>query len=332
VADLSAVWVWAEFYENELSMLKKGLTVTVRAAAHPREKFEGKIGLVNPFLNPQMRIGKVRVDIANPDLKLQPGMYVNVELGMDMGEGLTIPVSAVMPTGGRTLVFVDKGEGKLDPRFIELGGKFGSSYEVVSGLNEGEQVVSSANFLIDAESKVQGAVKSFEAPETEPGATPNPLSKAVPLPDGARPLYAPLIDAYLTIQKQLATDQFARVGEAAVHMKEQVEAIAKSDITPAEKAEDYTNRVHALTAAVQAFQPANLEEARVQFGKLSAALVPLLTEFPPPLERALTVMTCPMWEKSPAEWVQASGEVANPFMGTAMSTCGDTVRAVGAAK
>ena len=98
----------------------------------------------------------------NQDRKLRPGMYVNVELAMEMGEGLTIPVSAVMPTGQRTLVFVDKGEGKLEPRFVQLGPQVRRLYEVREGLAEGERVVASANFLIDAESKVQGAVKSFE--------------------------------------------------------------------------------------------------------------------------------------------------------------------------
>ena len=89
-------------------------------------------------------------------------MYVNIELTLDMGEGLTIPVSAVMPTGSRTLVFVDKEAGKLEPRFIQLGRKYGDIYEVLDGLKNGERVVASANFLIDAESKVQGAVKTFE--------------------------------------------------------------------------------------------------------------------------------------------------------------------------
>lgn len=190
VADLSIVWVWAEFYENELSMLKRGLKVVITAGAYPRETFEGELGLINPFMNQQTRTGKVRVDIPNPELKLRPGMYVNIELGMDMGEGLTIPVSAVMPTGGRTLVFVDKGEGRLDPRFIELGDKFDTIYEVQSGLTEGERVVASANFLIDAESKVQGAVKTFEEPAADPGMPAKGMLKATPLPDAAGPLGA----------------------------------------------------------------------------------------------------------------------------------------------
>ncbi|MEO6789014.1 MAG: efflux RND transporter periplasmic adaptor subunit, partial [Chthoniobacteraceae bacterium] len=92
---------------------------------------------------------------------------VNIELAMDMGEGLTIPVSAAMPTGSRTLVFVDKGGGRLEPRPVQLGRKYGDLYEVLSGLKPGERVVASANFLIDAESKVQGAVKAFEQPATD---------------------------------------------------------------------------------------------------------------------------------------------------------------------
>src|SRR6266498_4075777 len=162
VADLSVVWVWAEFYENELSMLQVGQKIDIRAKSYPGEKFDGTIALINPFLDEAKRTAKVRIDIPNPDFKLRPGMYVNAELAMDMGEGLTIPVSAVMPTGTRTLVFVDKGEGKLEPRPVQLGRKYADIYEVKSGLQENERVVASANFLIDAESKVQGALRGFE--------------------------------------------------------------------------------------------------------------------------------------------------------------------------
>ena len=174
VADLSVVWVWAEFYKNELPMLKIGQKLDITTKTYPGEKFEGTISLINPFLEPAKRTAKVRIDIPNLDFKLRPAMYVNAELEMDMGEGLTIPVSAVMPTGTRNLVFINKGEGKLEPRIVQLGSKYGDAYEVQDGLREGEQVIASANFLIDAESKVQQAVKDFEssptaAPAEEPG-------------------------------------------------------------------------------------------------------------------------------------------------------------------
>ena len=161
IADLSVVWVWAQFYQDELPMLKKGLPVTITASSYPGEKLEGKISVIDPFINDAMRTGRVRIDVENADLKLRPDMYVDVELAMDMGEGVAVPVPAVLPTGKHNIVFVDKGEGKLEPRFIELGRKYGDFYEVKSGLKETERVVTSANFLIDAEAKVQGALKSW---------------------------------------------------------------------------------------------------------------------------------------------------------------------------
>jgi len=167
VADLSVVWVWAEFYEDELPMLKVGQKIDITAKSYPGEKFEGTISLINPFLEEAKRTAKVRINIPNPDFKLRPAMYVNAELAMDMGEGLTIPVSAVMPTGTRSVAFINKGEGKLEPRIVQLGSKYGESYEVQNGLHEGEQVVASANFLIDAESKVQGALNEFEPSPNE---------------------------------------------------------------------------------------------------------------------------------------------------------------------
>ena len=170
-ADLSVVWLWAEFYENELSMLQVGQKLAITAKSYPGQNFDGTISLIDPFLDATKRTAKVRIDIPNPDFKLRPGMYVNAELEMDMGTALTIPVSAVMPTGTRSVVFVDKGEGKLEPRIVQLGTKYGDIYEVKSGLQENERVVASANFLIDAESKVQGALKAFEetpAPGTNP--------------------------------------------------------------------------------------------------------------------------------------------------------------------
>src|SRR5438477_1367816 len=162
VADLGLVWAWAEFYENELSMLQTGPKIAVTANSYPGHNFDGTISLINPFLDETKRTAKVRIDIPNADFKLRPGMYVNAELAMDMGEALTVPVSAIMPTGERNVVFIDKGEGKLEPRVVQLGAKYGDIYEVQSGLQEGERVVASANFLNGAESKVQGALKEFE--------------------------------------------------------------------------------------------------------------------------------------------------------------------------
>jgi membrane fusion protein, copper/silver efflux system len=161
VADLSAVWVWAEFYQDEMPMMKKGLPVAISSSAYPGEKFDGEISVIDPFMNETMRTGRVRIDVKNSDFKLRPGMYVDAEVTMDMGESVAVPVNAVLPTGRHNIVFVSKGNGRLEPRYIEIGRKYGDFYEAISGLKEGEQVVTSANFLIDAEAKVQGALTSW---------------------------------------------------------------------------------------------------------------------------------------------------------------------------
>src|SRR5262249_10872658 len=109
----------------------------------------------------ESRTARVRIDIENPGLKLRPQMFVDVGLKINAGEQLAVQVNAVIPTGEHNIVFVDKGKGMLQPRFIELGQQFGDYYEVTSGLREGERVAASGNFLIDAESQIQGALKSW---------------------------------------------------------------------------------------------------------------------------------------------------------------------------
>jgi Cu(I)/Ag(I) efflux system membrane fusion protein len=161
LVDLSTVCVYADFYQAELALLKPGLPVTISTAALPGLALAGSIGVIDPNFSDTTRTGKARIDVANPGTRLRPGAYVDVTLELDEGSGLTIPLEAVLPTGEHNVIFVDRGGGKLEPRFVELGGRFGDRWQVKSGLAAGERVVTSANFLIDAESKVQGAMKSW---------------------------------------------------------------------------------------------------------------------------------------------------------------------------
>ncbi len=179
--DLSGLWVWAEFYENEIGLLKQGQRIDVNLPAFPNQIFQGQIAVINPVVDGAKRTARVRIDLPNPKGQLRPGMYANVEVKINDGEELTIPVQAALPTGEQMLVFIDRGEGKLLPRYVKVGRSFSISngaeeesyYEVVDGLKGGERIVDSANFLIDAESQIQGALKDFQSPE--PSATPQPL-------------------------------------------------------------------------------------------------------------------------------------------------------------
>lgn len=161
VVDLSKVWVWAEFYQEDLSLLRKGGVVEVRSSSYPGEVMSGTLSIIDPFIADARRTVRVRIDLDNKDLRLRPEMYVEVKLLTTLANALTVPVSAIMPTGLRNIAFVEKPEGSLEPRLVELGRKVGDDYIVDGGLRENERVVSSANFLIDAEAKLQGALKSW---------------------------------------------------------------------------------------------------------------------------------------------------------------------------
>jgi Cu(I)/Ag(I) efflux system membrane fusion protein len=174
VFNLSRLWLWANFYEDEIGLLREDLPVTVSLPAFPDREFEGKIGAISPSIDPVKRTARIRVDVPNRDGQLRPGMYANVVVSIAAGEGLAVPFDSVLPTGSRMLVFVDKGSGKLEPRSIQVGRQFvdpaepshGRYYQIVAGLQEGERIVSSANFLIDAEAQIQGVFKDFEETTT----------------------------------------------------------------------------------------------------------------------------------------------------------------------
>lgn len=176
IADLSEVWVDAQVYESDLPLVKLGQSVSVTLPFVPGQRFEGSIGYIHPRLDPQTRTVRVRVVLDNPDLTLRPGMYADVKIDVDLGERLVIPREAVVYSGTRRLVFVDLGEGRLQPKEVEVGVRAGGMIEVLDGVAEGERVVSSGNFLIAAESRIRSATTIWaDAPkEDEPAPEPEP--------------------------------------------------------------------------------------------------------------------------------------------------------------
>jgi len=165
VADHSRIWAKVEIYENEIPYISEGQAAVMTVPASPGETFRGKVSYVYPHLDARTRTMKVRLEFPNPDLKLKPGMYANIDLRVPLGRLLAVPDSAVLRTGTRDLVFVDLGDGQLQLRRVEIGAKGGDYYEILKGLRAGEKVISAANFLIDAESKVQGVKASWETPK-----------------------------------------------------------------------------------------------------------------------------------------------------------------------
>jgi RND family efflux transporter MFP subunit len=171
IADLSRVWVYAQIFQNDVGRIKPGDVVQITVDSYPGRTFSGKIEEILPQVDMTTRTVRVRLAIANPGLKLKPGMFVNVDVKSSLGRQLVVPASAVFQSGTRQLVFLDHGNGSLEPKEIAAGLRVGDDFIVIKGLAAHQSIVTSANFLIDSESQLQAAAGSFVPPP--PGAGSN---------------------------------------------------------------------------------------------------------------------------------------------------------------
>jgi len=168
ITDLSDVWVLAQVFQSDAGKIKPGDPAEVTVDAYPGRVFNGRVDYILPQLDMNTRTLPVRLVIANPGLKLRPGMYVNVRAKLPMGRLLVVPASAAFHSGTKNLLFVYKGEGSIEPREVELGPQIGDELVVTKGIKAQEQIVTSANFLIDSEAQLQAAAGAFVPPP--PGA------------------------------------------------------------------------------------------------------------------------------------------------------------------
>jgi Cu(I)/Ag(I) efflux system membrane fusion protein len=169
VADTSLVWAMVDVAERDLGAIALGQPVTVRARSFPGREFAGKISVIYPQVNRETRTARVRIELPNADLALLPDMYVDAVIDIGSADAvLAVPDSAILDTGSRQAVFIDKGQGRFEPRGVKLGHRGAGYVEIREGLSEGDPVVVSANFLIDAESNLKAALKGF----SEAGGSP----------------------------------------------------------------------------------------------------------------------------------------------------------------
>jgi Cu(I)/Ag(I) efflux system membrane fusion protein len=161
IAPLDRVWIEAQVFESDAPLLEEGQAARVRAPSLPGGGIDARVAYVYPSLDAGTRTARARLELPNPDLVFRPGMWVEVELRADLGPRLQVPASAVIYAGARRVVFVDRGEGRLEPRAVETGVTTDDAIEILSGLEPGERVVAAGNFLIAAESRLQSALEQW---------------------------------------------------------------------------------------------------------------------------------------------------------------------------
>jgi Cu(I)/Ag(I) efflux system membrane fusion protein/cobalt-zinc-cadmium efflux system membrane fusion protein len=182
IADLSTVWVYANVFQDAVGRLRPGDPAQVTVDAYPGRQFNGRVDQILPQVDPVTRTARVRLIFRNPGVVLKPGMYVNVDINLPLGKQLVIPATAVLQSGSRAIAFIDHGDGNLEPREIQTGPQIDDFIIVLKGLQPGDHVVSSANFLVDSEAQFQAALGSFAPPPQNANS-----SAAQPKASGSQP-------------------------------------------------------------------------------------------------------------------------------------------------
>jgi Cu(I)/Ag(I) efflux system membrane fusion protein len=211
IVDLTTVWVNADIYEFELAPIRIGQQATITLSYYPGRTFTGKVSWISPVLDEKTRTAKVRLEFSNRDFTLKPEMYTNAEIEIDGGRKLAIPDEAVLDSGLRKVVFLDKGDGRFAPVEVKLGGKFDGYYEVLAGVSPGERIIASAGFLLDSESRLTEAMGAMAG---MPGMDMGEGGKKTVAAEGPRE--KKIGDLTLSLESQ---PQKPRLGENIVRLK-----------------------------------------------------------------------------------------------------------------
>ena len=192
ITDLSRIWIVADVFESDITSIKVGDASYVSFPSGNAPPIGAKVTYIQPQVDPMTRTLKVRLDAPNPGLRMKPDMYVNVEFGIAGAKELVVPAEAVLDTGDRQTVFVDLGNGYLEPRQVVVGERYGDRVAITRGLTAGERVVSSGTFLIDSESQLKAAAGGMGAPQHQHGGTPGANPPAANQPTVNRPAAKPM--------------------------------------------------------------------------------------------------------------------------------------------
>jgi len=357
IVDLSALWLDAQIYEQDLPFISLGRKVAATVESMPGQEFEGEVIFIHPQVDPMTRTATVRMALPNPALRLRPGMYATAIIQSTVdAQAVLVPREAIIDTGARQVAFVSLGEGRFEPRKLQTGvsGDDGM-VQVLKGLSAGDSVVTSGQFLLDAESRMKEAIqKHLEAKLLKKGNGKEPATgmshempthasapaataarheagqtqptKEVPLP------WTPDVDkvyaGYLEFAKVLGAPQETDAPLDVTKLIEAATALANATVGPRQRLPK-----NVLEAAA-AMKNKPLAEQRKLFKSLSNAVIAMAETCPPSaaLGDRLYVAYCPMALDEGAYWLQSDATIANPYYATEMKQCGEIKRAINTVK
>jgi membrane fusion protein, copper/silver efflux system len=319
IADLSRVWVLFDVYEQDMPWVKKGDKVSFTIQSLPGETFEGTLSFLDPVIDPKTRVAKARVEMANSGLKLKPEMFASgtVEAKLPAGAGnLSVPKTAVMWTGKRSLVYV-KSETETGVNFlmreVTLGPALGDSYLVESGLDEGEEIAVSGTFSIDAAAQLAGKPSMMQKPE----------SKTMETPQAFREQITAVANAYFEVKNALVDDDPETAQTAAGKLSGTLGEVDMG-LLEGDAHHHWMDLQNELAEAGEMIsETAEIEEQREHFNMLSEAILETTESFGLEIEKTYRLF-CPMaFDDKGAFWLSESDEILNPYFGDMMLNCGE---------
>ncbi|MEW2921608.1 efflux RND transporter periplasmic adaptor subunit [Muricauda sp. ANG21] len=329
VANLNSVWAIFDAYENQLSLFKKGQTLEVFTRSYPNETFQATISFLDPLLNNSTRTLEVRAELDNKKGLLKPGMFVVGEIKMDEKPSdnvLTIPESAVMWTGERSVVYVqpNPSEAVFKMREVQLGNLNNGTYAVVSGLEAGEEIVAKGTFTVDAAAQLQGK-KSMMSKEGGPAVTGHEgHGMKMDFSQEFKNGFGDVLDAYLKLKNALVDSDAVEAKKRASEASQKIEHLKTTQMddmgmTHVEKIEEYISNIS---------KESSIEAQRNNFVLLSENMIFIGHQLNG-LGQKLYVQHCPMADNNKgAHWISAEKEIRNPYYGEAMLTCGSIIDSI----
>lgn len=317
VANLNSVWAVLDAWEKQIPMLKKGQEVAITTNAYPGANFNGVIDLVDPIMNASSRTIDVRVELSNKDQRLKPGMFIKGEIvAAAPPSELTVPKSAVMWTGKRSIVYVqpDPDQPVFELREIDLGAELGDLYTVLGGLENGEYVVSNGTFTVDAAAQLQDKPSMMNREQKIAVMEMDAIS----LPKQFQKELWPLIDGYITMNDDFVASAPEKVKEQAGKLLKQYEGLDRSGLGETEGIA--VIKMGQMIAAIAG--SAAIEDQRTHLVILSDIMVALASHMEE-LPETLYVQNCPMANQNKgADWLSKKEHILNPYYGDMMLTCG----------
>jgi RND family efflux transporter MFP subunit len=339
IADLSNVWIIGSIYEYELPFVKNGQEAEISLPYEPGVVYKGRISFIYPYLSAETRTAQVRIDFRNPGLKLKPDMYVDVSIKSRLARDvLQVPSDAVIRTGTRNIVIAALGEGKFLPREVKLGPQGQGMVEIKSGLREGEEIVTSGQFLIDSESNLKQAIARMEETPSTAVAAPEagthaaragakslseaetPSALDIRLNKEQQQMVSGIIRTYMKIHQSLIADA---IGGVASNVKTLSELVYKLRLTDPQGELD--RLTGPLKGSLEGLQSGDLKKARDAFATLSRGLIVYVKGQGREEARAsgIRIFYCPM-KKEP--WLQKAAASENPYLGKDMLGCGNEIK------